>query len=305
MRIIFFGSGQFTLSIVKKIEEEFTLLGVVITKPRPRGRGLKTSLPEMAQWAQSVGIEVFTPDNPNEKTFIEDLSELKPDLFVLSSYSHLLTNELFNVPKHGGINIHPSLLPKYRGAAPIQRAIMAGEKKTGITVIFMDEIIDHGGIIIQKELTIEPDDTYNSLLLKLSFLGTEIISDVIKSIEAGDYKIMKQNEQQKTYAPKIKKEETIVNWQESTEKIFNLIRALSPKPGVRTTFRNKELKIISAARGDKKVDPGVIHIAKRKLYIGTSDGSIILKEVRPENRSVITGLDFINGFRVKEGEVIG
>ncbi|TET60137.1 MAG: methionyl-tRNA formyltransferase [Candidatus Stahlbacteria bacterium] len=305
MRIIFFGSGQFTLSIVKKIEEEFTLLGVVITKPRPRGRGLKTSLPEMAQWAQSVGIEVFTPDNPNEKTFIEDLSELKPDLFVLSSYSHLLTNELFNVPKHGGINIHPSLLPKYRGAAPIQRAIMAGEKKTGITVIFMDEIIDHGGIIIQKELTIEPDDTYNSLLLKLSFLGTEIISDVIKSIEAGDYKIMKQNEQQKTYAPKIKKEETIVNWQESTEKIFNLIRALSPKPGVRTTFRNKELKIISAARGDKKVDPGVIHIEKRKLYIGTSDGSIILKEVRPENRSVITGLDFINGFRVKEGEVIG
>ncbi len=305
MRIIFFGSGQFTLSIVKKIEEEFTLLGVVITKPRPRGRGLKTSLPEMAQWAQSVGIEVFTPDNPNEKTFIEDLSELKPDLFVLSSYSHLLTNELFNVPKHGGINIHPSLLPKYRGAAPIQRAIMAGEKKTGITVIFMDEIIDHGGIIIQKELIIEPDDTYGSLLLKLSFLGTEIIFDVIKSIEAGDYKIMKQNEQQKTYAPKIKKEETIINWQESTEKIFNLIRALSPKPGVRTTFRNKELKIISAARGDKKVDPGVIHIEKRKLYIGTSDGSIILKEVRPENRSVITGLDFINGFRVKEGEVIG
>ena len=305
MRIIFFGSGQFTLSIVKKIEEEFTLLGVVITKPRPRGRGLKTSLPEMAQWAQSVGIEVFTPDNPNEKTFIEDLSELKPDLFVLSSYSHLLTNELFNVPKHGGINIHPSLLPKYRGAAPIQRAIMAGEKKTGITVIFMDEIIDHGGIIIQKELTIEPDDTYGSLLLKLSFLGTEIIFDVIKSIEAGDYKIMKQNEQQKTYAPKIKKEETIINWQESTEKIFNLIRALSPKPGVRTTFRNKELKIISAAQGDKKVDPGVIHIEKRKLYIGTSDGSIILKEVRPENRSVITGLDFINGFRVKEGEVIG
>jgi len=262
-------------------------------------------LPEMAQWAQSVGIEVFTPDNPNEKTFIEDLSELKPDLFVLSSYSHLLTNELFNVPKHGGINIHPSLLPKYRGAAPIQRAIMAGEKKTGITVIFMDEIIDHGGIIIQKELTIEPDDTYGSLLLKLSFLGTEIIFDVIKSIEAGDYKIMKQNEQQKTYAPKIKKEETIINWQESTEKIFNLIRALSPKPGVRTTFRNKELKIISAARGDKKVDPGVIHIEKRKLYIGTSDGSIILKEIRPENRSVITGLDFINGFRVKEGEVIG
>ncbi|MCK4452928.1 methionyl-tRNA formyltransferase [candidate division WOR-3 bacterium] len=305
MRIIFFGSGQFTLSIVKKIEEEFTLLGVVITKPRPRGRGLKTSLPEMAQWAQSVGIEVFTPDNPNEKTFIEDLSELKPDLFVLSSYSHLLTNELFNVPKHGGINIHPSLLPKYRGAAPIQRAIMAGEKKTGITVIFMDEIIDHGGIIIQKELTIEPDDTYGSLLLKLSTLGTEIIGDVIRSIELDNYKIIKQNERQKTYAPKIKKEETIINWQESTEKIFNLIRALSPKPGVRTTFRNKELKIISAARGDKKVDPGVIHIEKRKLYIGTSDGSIILKEIRPENRSVITGLDFINGFRVKEGEVIG
>lgn len=305
MKIIFFGSGQFALPIVNKVKEEFTLSGVVITKPKPRGRGLKISLPKVVQWAQSGGIKVFAPDNPNDNVFIEDLSKLKPDLFILSSYSHLLTNELLNVPKYGGINIHPSLLPKYRGAAPIQRAIMAGERETGITVIFMDEIIDHGDMIIQRELTIEPDDTYGSLLLKLSTLGTEIIGDVIRSIELDNYKIIKQNERQKTYAPKIKKEETIINWQESTEKIFNLIRALSSNLGVRTSFRNKELKIIAATPGDRKVRPGVIHIEKKNLYIGTSDGSIILKKIRPENRSIISGLDFINGFRIKEGEVIG
>lgn len=305
MRIIFFGSGQFCLPIIKKIGEEFMLLGVVVTKPKPKGRGLKILLPEAAKWAQSIGIGVFTPDNPNSETFIEEISKLEPDLFVLSSYGHILSNVLLDVPKLGGINIHPSLLPKYRGAAPIQRAIMLGEKKTGITVFFMDEKIDHGDIIFQRELNIEPDDNYGSLLLKLSSLGAEIIVEVLKSLESGNYKKVKQDEKQKTYAPKIKKEEIIISWQESTEKIYNLIKALSPKPGARTIFRNKELKIITAIPGDRKVESGIIHIEKKNLYIGTNNGSIILKEIKPENKSVISGLDFINGFRVKEGETIG
>ncbi len=305
MRIIFFGSGRFSLHIVKKMSEEFTLLGVVVTKPKPKGRGLKISLPMVAQWAQRLGIGVYAPENPNSDTFIEDMSQLKPDLFVLSSYGHILNKKLLAVPRLGGINVHPSLLPKYRGAAPIQRSIMAGEKKSGITIFFMDEKIDHGDIIFQRELVIEPYDNYGTLLSRLSALGEEIIAEVLKSIESSNYSRIKQKEEQRIYAPKIKKSETIINWQDGTEKIFNLIRALSPMPGARTTFRNQELKIITAIPGDKKVDPGTIHIEKKNVYIGTSDGSIILKEIKPENRSVISGLDFINGFRVKDGEVIG
>ncbi len=305
MRIIFFGSGQFCFPIVKKIWEEFSLLGTVVTKAKPRGRGLRITIPEIAQWAQRVGIKMYMPEDPNSDTFIGDISRLKPDVFVLSSYGHILSGRLLAVPRLGGINIHPSLLPRYRGAAPIRRAIMAGEEKTGITVFFMDEKIDHGEIIFQKEMVIKPSDHYESVVARLSKLGVDVITDVLKSVESGNYKKVKQQEEQKIYASKIRKEEMIINWQNDTKKIINLIRALSPKPAARTVFRNEELKIIMALPGDKCVETGTIHIENKNVYVGTGDGCIMLKEIKPANRSVISGLDFINGFRVKEGEAIG
>lgn len=305
MRTIFFGSGQFCLPIAKKIWEEFSLLGLVVTKAKPRGRGLKITMPDTAQWAQRVGIKVYMPEDPNSDTFIRDISQLKPDVFVLSSYRHILSGRLLAVPRFGGINIHPSLLPKYRGAAPIRRSIMAGEGKTGITIFLMDEKIDHGEIIFQREILIEPFDNYDSVVTRLSHLGVETIADVLRSVESGTCKKVKQNEEQKIYAPKIKKEEMIINWQNDTTKIINLIRALSPKPAARTVFRNQELKIITALPGDKRVEAGTIHIENRNVCVGTHDGCIMLKEIKPANRSVISGLDFVNGFRVKEGEVMG
>lgn len=302
MRVIFFGSTKFCLPIVKKINEHFNLTGIVIVKPKPKGRGLKITLPKVAEWAKSVGITILSPENPNEEIFIENLSTLKPDIFVLSAYGHILSGDLLNVPRLGSLNIHPSLLPKYRGAAPIQRAIMAGEVKTGITVFFMDEKIDHGDIIFQQGLTIEPDDTYGSLSPKLSLLGAEVIVDVLRLVESGGYERISQVESEKIYAAKIKKQEMHINWLDGAENIFNLIRALSPKPGARTSFRNKELKIIRALQSGKGLDPGLIHIENKNVFVGTGVGSIILKEIQPEGRSKISGLDFINGFRIKEGE---
>lgn len=305
MNIIFFGSTSFSLPIVKQIKENSQLLAVVITKPKPKGRGRKISLPVVAEWAQSCGVTVLSPDNPNEETFIKNIFTLKPDLFVLSAYRHILSGDLLKVPRLGGINIHPSLLPKYRGAAPIQRAIMAGETKTGITVFFMDEKLDHGEMIFQQGLAIDPNDTCGSLSARLSSLAAESIADILKSIEAGNYKRIKQNEEEKTYAPKIKKEEMLIDWLAGTDKIFNHIRALSPAPAARTCFRNKELKIIQASQGDKKLNPGLLYIENKNIYVGTGDGSLILQEIQPENRSKISGLDFINGFRIKEGEKLG
>jgi len=305
MNIIFFGSSPFSLPIVKQIKNNFQLPAIVITTPKPKGRGRKISLPEVAEWAQSSGVTVLSPDNPNEETFIKNISTLKPDIFVLSAYGHILSGNLLKVPRFGGINIHPSLLPKYRGAAPIQRAIMVGETKTGITVFFMDEKIDHGEIIFQRELAIDSDDTYGSLSARLSSLAAENIIAILKSIEAGDYKRIKQNEEEQTYAPKIKKEEMFIDWHAGTEKIFNHIRALSPTPAARTSFRNKELKIIQASQANKKLNSGILHIENKNVYVGTGDGSLILQEIQPENRSKISGLDFINGFRIREGERLG
>ncbi len=305
MKIIFFGSTDFSLPIAQKIIENHDILGVVISKPKPKGRGLKIELPALGQWAVSKGIAVFDPENPNTLEFVQKLSSLQPDLFILSAYGHILSGELLAIPRLGGINIHPSLLPKYRGAAPIQRSIMAGEKTTGITIFFMDEKIDHGKIILQKELTIDSKDTYGTLSQKLSSLAAEIINDVLKMIETNSYQVIEQKESEMTYAKKIKKEEMYLVWSETSEKLYNLIRALNPAPGARTLFRNKELIILESEIGDKKIPPGTIYVEGKNLYVGTGNGSLIIKRLKPENRRAISALDFINGFRIKEGERIG
>ncbi|MEO0123612.1 MAG: methionyl-tRNA formyltransferase [candidate division WOR-3 bacterium] len=302
MKIVFFGSTNFSVPIVKKINEYYGLAGVVISKPKPKGRGLTVELPEIGKWAVENNIKLFEPENPNEISFIENLALISPDIIVLSAYGYILSGELLRVPKMGGINIHPSLLPKYRGAAPIQRAIMAGEKKTGVTIFFMDEKIDHGKIILQKEIEIDKNDTYGSLSQRLSLLGAEMVIEALRLIENNEYKVIEQNESEMTYAPKIKKEETIINWRDKSEKIYNLIRALNPAPCARTHFRNSELIILESEIGDKDIEPGVFHIENKKFYVGTGDGSIILKTLKPENRRVMAAIDFINGYRIKSGE---
>jgi methionyl-tRNA formyltransferase len=305
MKIVFFGSGKFALPIVKKLHSCFTLLGIVITKPRPSGRGLRSSWPEIGQWAQGQGIEVFAPGDPNGPSFIDDLIKLKPSLFVLSSYGHILGHDLLGIPSLGSLNVHPSLLPKYRGAAPIQRSIMAGEEKTGITIFFMDEKIDHGEMILQETLDIDPGENYGSLRDRLSEVGADLVVKTIESIRSGTCTKIPQNEKKMSYAPKIKKKEMIINWHDNTTKIVNLVRALSPKPGAETTFRERKVKIISAVSGDMILEPGKAHIDKRNIYVGTGDSSIILKQVKPQDRAVISGIDFKNGFHVQEGEVFG
>lgn len=302
MNIIFFGSTSFSVPIVKQIKERFPLLAVVTSKPKPKGRGRKTTVPEIAEWAQHVDVAVLSPENPNDEAFIKEISALNPDLFVLSAYGHILSKELLGVPRLGGINVHPSLLPHYRGAAPIQRALMAGEEETGITIFFMDEKIDHGDIILQKKLIIDPNDTYGSLSARLSSFAAECITDILQSIESDQCTRIKQRDEKKSYAPKIKKEEMVISWHVGVDKIFNHIRALSPHPGARTLFRGKELKIFNVARGHLRLESGILHVEDKKLYVGTGDASLIIHELQPENRAKISGRDFINGFRIKEGE---
>jgi methionyl-tRNA formyltransferase len=303
MKIVFFGSTDFSKPILKSLDEEFEIQGVVISKPKPKGRGLKKKLPEIAEWAESNGLKVYMPDDPNTDEFIRTLNELSPDLYVLSAYGHILCRELLDVPRIGGINIHPSLLPQYRGAAPIQRAIMSGEERTGVTLFFMDEKIDHGEMIAQQWIPIERDDTYGSLSEKLARLGAEMIVDVLHSVQADSYHAVAQKGKA-SYAPKLKKEEMWINWQDSAMNLYNQIRALSPRPGAKTSFRKKELVITLAQLGAMDLEPGTMHVENKKLFVGASKGALILLEVRPEGRKLMSALDFINGYRIKEGEVL-
>lgn len=304
MRIVYFGSGDFSLPIVERLHSAVALAGVVIVKPKPSGRGLKMNQPRIAVWALENHIGISDPESPNDPLFIKQMAELKPDLFVLSAYGHILGRDLLMVPRLGAINVHPSLLPKYRGAAPIQRAIMADERSTGLTIFFMDEKIDHGAIIFQAEVAIADEDTYGSLSQRLSSLAAASIVDVISSIEQGSCIRRPQDETGKIAAPKITKEETIIDWSRSARSIFNLIRALTPGPGARAVFRGRELIILEAALSDVLFDPRTFHVRDRSLFAGADKGSLVIKRLKPENRTAMSGSDFINGFRVKEGEEI-
>ncbi len=304
MKLLFFGSSDFSMPVVRKIHDEYEVSGVVISKPKPKGRGLKQTLPEVAVWAESVGVRVYMPEDPNSKAFVDQLKVLKPDLYVLSAYGHILSSEVLRIPRFGGINIHPSLLPRYRGAAPIRRAIMAGEERTGVTIFFMDEKIDHGEMIIQRWIPIEKDDTYGSLSASLARLGADMIVDVLQEIESGKCRHAEQKGKV-TYAPKLKKDELIINWRQDAMTIYNHIRALSPQPGARTGFRGKELIITLAQLSDKDLPPGTLLVDNRKLFVGAQHGSLVLLEVKPEGRKLISAFDFINGYRIQKGEIVG
>jgi methionyl-tRNA formyltransferase len=305
MKLLFFGSTDFSLPMVRNIHVAFKVSGVVISKPKPKGRGLKQSLPKIAQWAESVSVKVYMPEDPNSESFLGEMTSLAPDLYVLSAYGHILGRKLLEIPRYGGINIHPSLLPRYRGAAPIQRAIMAGEEKTGVTIFFMDEKIDHGEMIVQRSIPIEKDDTYGSLSEKLSDLGAEMIIDTLRRVESGDCHPVRQ-EGEVSYAPKIQKSEMLIDWTDGATAIYNRIRALSPRPGARTYFRGKELMITQAQISGKKMSPpGALMVEEKKLHVGTGSGSLVLVTVKPEGKNVISAYDFINGYRIQEGEVLG
>jgi len=303
VKIIFFGSTEFSLPIVQRIYDEFSIMGVVISKPKPKGRGLRTALPGIGEWARNMDLQLHMPDDPNSSDFINVLRAMSPDLYVLSAYGYILSKQLLGLPRLGGINIHPSLLPRYRGAAPIQRAIMGGEEKTGVTIFFMDERIDHGDMIAQQEIAIDHDDDSSSLSGKLSRLGAQMIVDAIHKIESGNYSVLKQ-QGAVSYAPKIRKDELIVTWQGSAKTIYDRIRALAPSPGARTHFRKSEITITSARLGNKKLPAGLLTVENKRLYIGTGDGSLQLLEVKPEGRKTMSALDFINGYRIKEGESV-
>jgi len=303
MKVVFFGSTDFSKPILKSIHEKFEIRGVVVSSPKPRGRGLKKELPEIAQWAEGNALKVYMPDDPNTDEFASTMMALSPDIYVLSAYGHILSKQLLDIPRVGGINVHPSLLPQYRGAAPIQRAIMAGEEKTGVTLFFMDEKIDHGEMIAQQWIPIEKDDTFGSLSDRLAQLGAEMIVDVLHAVQKGDYQTTVQKGEA-SYAPKLKKEEMWIDWQQNAMKVYNQIRALSPRPGAKTNFRKKELIVTLAQLGAMNLEPGALHVENRKLCVGAGKGALILLEVKPEGKKLMSALDFINGYRIKEGEVL-
>lgn len=308
MKVIFFGSDDLGIpGLEALLEKNYEIASIITTPDKPKGRGLKILPNPIKEKAKELSLKIFQPENPNDKDFIFLLKDLKPNFGVLISYGKILKKELIEIFEKGIINIHFSLLPKYRGAAPIQRALMNGEKETGLTAFLLDEKLDAGPIIHQEKIEIREDDNYGSLKERLKKISADFL---IKAIEKylNNEPLIYQDENLATYAPKIKKEERKINWQKEKEKIFNQIRAFSPMPGAYTFFRNEQLILLKSEiplmeiPNPSELSYGGILIFNKGLYVKCANSFLRIRELKPSGKKIINDSDFINGYRIKTGD---
>ncbi len=291
MKIVFMGTpnqAAFCLNALIEAQEQIVC---VITQPdRPKGRHLHQTPSPVKELALKYKIPVETPEKIKEPTFIDKIRAFAPDLIIVVAYGKILPKELIDVPKYGAINLHASLLPKYRGAAPIQWAILKGEAETGVTIMKISETLDTGNIILQEKIPIEPDDTSEILSDKVFTQGAQTLLLAVDQIKKGAAKQTPQKEYEATYAPLITKESGEIDWKKSAVEIKNRIRALIPWPVAHTFYNGKMLKIFKAeaASVPGKYQPGEIVDVKNDLIVASGAGGLLIKEVQLEGSRKMT-----------------
>ncbi len=305
MRVAFFGTSEFAVPALRALAESGHQVGPVVTAPaRPSGRGRKLVPSPVEEEARARGLAVLAPEDPNDDAFLEDLAAHRPDVAALAAYGCILRSPLLHLPPRGFLNIHPSLLPRYRGAAPIQRAVLAGEPETGVTVIVLSDQVDAGDIVNQLAMTIGPDETTGELSHRLAEIGAGLLLEALARLEKGTGDRTPQDPELATRAPKIGKSERNVDWRETAPRIHNRIRALSPEPGAVTSFRERRIVLLRSRLHDtpERGEPGLLLLQHQGLLVATGGGAIEIAELKPEGSRVQSGADFRNGHRPVPGE---
>lgn len=312
MRICYFGSDDFSVNTLKTLAQSSHEIVAVVTQPdREKGRGQKIQPTPIAQFANSKNIPLYQPVSLKDKNFLQEIESLSVDLTIVCSYGKILNKGLLTCPPKGCINVHPSLLPKYRGASPIMNAIMSGENITGVTIIYMDEGCDTGDIIIQKEYPIDSDDTFGTLREKLSVFSAEVLNEAVQMIEENKAPRCKQPEEGECYTSLLTKENTFIPWEMSCEEVRNYTRALWPTPSAQTRFRGKLLKIgpVKIVNEPEPIDhnPGlIVKIEKNKgPVILTGQGCVQFTEIKPEGKKLMDAWQFTLGYNPRPGEILG
>jgi methionyl-tRNA formyltransferase len=305
LRVAFFGTSEFAVPALRTLAESAHMVGPVVAAPaQPSGRGRKLVPSPVEQKARALGLAVLTPKDPNDSTFVDGLKSLSPDVAVLAAYGFILKPRLLTVPALGFLNIHPSLLPRYRGAAPIQRALLAGELKTGVSIIVLSEQVDAGDIVGQETVSVGLDETAGELSARLADAGARLVLDALEQTGTGKINGIPQEPKLATPAPKIAKIERNIDWRDSARGIHNRIRALSPEPGAVANFRQKRV-VLLRSRVHSTVDggePGQLLIRHAGLVVATGSGALEIVELKPEGKRAQTGSDFRNGHRLAAGE---
>ena len=312
MRVVFMGTPDFAVGALASIIEAGHQVAAVVTQPdKPKGRGKELQMTPVKTCALKHGIPVFQPVKIREPEAVETLRTYQADIFVVAAFGQILSEEILAMPKYGCVNIHASLLPKYRGAGPIQWAIINGEKITGVTIMRMDKGLDTGDMLFQKEVAIAPDETADTLHDKLAEAGARLIVEALAKIEAGDVTPVKQKDEESCYAKMLTKAMGKIDWQMEAKKLDCLIRGLISWPGASTIFRGKTLKIwkeevVSEQDGfSTKAQPGtVVRVEKDAFYVQTGKGILKILEVQPEGKKRMAVKDFLLGYPVKAGETL-
>ena len=291
------GTPEFAVpSLNILVNNNYDICGVVTVPDKKKGRGLNLSYSDVKKYSVEHSIKILQPENLRDSEFIKAVSDLKPDLILVVAFK-ILPEEVYTIPIYGSVNLHASLLPKFRGAAPINHALINGETETGVTTFFLKKKVDTGNIILQKKIKIEEDDDAGTLHYKLSELGAESVLETVRMIETGKVIPQIQNDSDASPAPKIFKENCMIDWNKNAGKIHNFIRGLSPYPAAFTFLNNKSVKIFrSALTGYSKTGiPGSIFVEDKKLIVSCFDRMIEILELQTEGKKKIPASEFING----------
>ena len=310
MKLVFCGTPQFAVPTLEALLASDHEIPLVVTQPdRPQGRGLELATSPIKHTAQRHGLAIEQPEKiRNNPEFRGLLEKIEPDAIIVVGYGRIVPPWMLTLPKHGNINLHGSLLPKYRGAAPIQWAIAEGEKVSGVTSMLLNEGLDTGDILLQRELAIAPDDTAVTYGQRLSGVGAELMVESLRKLEAGSLTPQPQNHSRASLAPILKKEDAQADFKSPAQRIYNRLRGFQPWPGCYTSFKGKKLAVTSAkAHSYSGNQPeGELLVDRDQLFVICGEKSALqLLEVQPEGKRRMTAADFIRGYRPQSGDKLG
>ncbi|MCD6162653.1 MAG: methionyl-tRNA formyltransferase [candidate division Zixibacteria bacterium] len=306
MRLVFMGTPKFAVESLKRLNSsKHEMLAVVTSPDKPRGRGRKVSPTAVKKQAIEMGLPLLQPDNLKDDKFISELKQINPDLITVAAF-RILPEVVYGLPRYGSINIHASLLPAYRGAAPINWALINGEEKTGLTTFFLKKQVDTGDILLQREVAITPDDDFESLHAKMMIEGAKLLLDTVNGIEDDSLKPYPQGNQQAIKAPKLTPETGLIDWNQPAYKIRNLIRGLSPYPGAYCFWNQKKLTILEVEIIAKNTDYNTGEVIesnpKKGFVIACSEDALFITRLKPQGKKALGSAEFVRGYHVKAAD---
>jgi methionyl-tRNA formyltransferase len=301
-RLVFMGSPDFAVPILRRLTEQYPVVGVVTQPDRPSGRGRALTPPPIKLLADELGLPVIQPERLKDPAAMQQLQVWQPDLIVVAAFGQILRRPVLDLPPHGCVNVHASLLPRWRGAAPIQAALLHGDRETGVTIMCMDPGVDTGPLLAQQVLPIQSNDTAATLSERLSRLGAELLLDTLPGYLSGKLTPQAQDESCATYAPQLKKEDGELDFTQPAEALERRVRAFNPWPGAYTQWQGQPLKILRAHvaesdTGQTTVTAGQRCIVQKRPAVGTSNGLLVLDEVQPAGKKPMPGKAFLAGNR--------